>query len=108
MTTPNQMKSKFQTVRSGISSTDKSYKVGYAVAVAVSWVGIALVVIGLIAAALWFFAVPRGLLTDLGIVGRIVAIAPLLSIALTGLGFVLFGQLARAIFDMSRSIQGQN
>lgn len=105
MSTSDQLKSTFQTVQSGISTTDKSYKIGYAVAVAISWIGIALVVMGLIAAVAGLFGALR---LNFSLYDCILATTPGLSLSLTGLGVVLSGQLARAIFDMSRRVQGQN
>lgn len=104
MTTSDQVKSTFKTVQSGISETDKSYKIGYAVAVAISWIGIALVVVGLIVAVGGFFG---ALTLNFSLYSSILSTTPGLSLSLTGLGIVLSGQLARAIFDMSRTIQGQ-
>ena len=104
MPTSAQMKATFQTVQSGISATDKSYRIGYTVAGTISWIGIALVVLGLIVAVGGLFG---ALTLGLSLYGSILSTTPGLSLSLTGLGIVLSGQLARAIFDTSRTVQGQ-
>jgi len=105
MSNSDQLKSTFQAVQSGVSASDKSYRIGYATAVAISWIGIALVFIGLIVAVGGFFG---ALVRNFSLYYSILSTTPGLSLSLTGLGIVLSGQLARAIFDMSRTIQGQS
>lgn len=98
----NPIKLALQTVQSGVSQNDKHYKIGYAVAVAISWIGLAFAIIGLIVAVTGFFG---ALALNFGLYTSLISTAPGFTLSLNGLGAVLFGQLSRALFDMSRKLQ---
>jgi hypothetical protein len=98
----NPIKLALQTVQSGVSQNDKHYKIGYAVAVAISWIGLALVLVGIIVAVTGFFG---ALAFNFRLYNIITSAVPGFTLSLIGIGAVLFGQLSRAIFDMSRKLQ---
>lgn len=99
MVTSDEVKARLRAVHGGISASDQSYRIGYGVAVGLSWLGIALAVIGLVLAVTAFCGF---YFHFFDVSSSVVMAMPGLSTCLTGLFCVLFGQLARAVFDIAR------
>lgn len=100
--TKKKIKEQVGSLNSSIGASDKSYKIGYFIAFVISWVGMIIAVI-CAAASLWMFLKVAGY--GWPIERKVAAVAPSITATIGALTLLLFGQLARAIFDGARSLK---
>ncbi|MEW5421648.1 hypothetical protein [Amorphus sp. 3PC139-8] len=96
------VKTALRKINAGLGDQGGGYGAGYFVAHLISWVGVVLFIIAAIAAFYLFVLIPYG---ARGIAVRISFTAPAIAYMAGGLLLLLFGQMAKAVFDISLKLQ---